>query len=246
MTEVITSSEEHFDTIRKCITKNATVKIATYNLYVGVLSDGRYVNDWGPGYRNEAGLLLDELCRKHCDVTIKVGKPRQAHCPLKGVSIPREETENYLNTSNLIVTIGEKYPGYNIQDIDDYGYLEFLASRQIKPEFWTIASRAELKRRGVEKLPDPYDPRYYDSEDSCSKQTTEEKWDDKFKEAKKRWAKINFQLVEESHMKLVLVSPHHSIFGGRNFTDSSDVDLTFYSKEKKLYNTLMKEFEQLT
>jgi hypothetical protein len=62
----------------------------------------------------------------------------------------------------------------------------------------------------------------------------------------KRW-KFKFILLANSHTKLMLVSPDHCLFGGRNLSDSDTMhDLTFYTRDKQLYGQLCEIFEKLT
>jgi len=173
--EIINSKDEYFRKINNLLKKNSEVKIATFNIYTGVLDDGRFVNDWGGKFFNNVGALFDTLTLKSCDVHIKVGVPRKSDCPLKNVDVFTKDGE-------LI-------------------------------------------------------------EDDCAVAKKDGKWDKRFEESKKRWKRIKFDTIENSHVKLVLISPNHCIFGGRNLSDSRDSDLSFYVSDNKLYKELLEIFD---
>jgi len=167
MTEILVTKSEYFDKIDKIISQDCDVKIATYNIYTGVTTDGRYVNNWGGGqFENRVGHLLDNLTNISSSTTIKIGKPFFGECALM-----------------------------------------------------------------------------HDSQ--CSMMDKENNWESRLRHTKRRWHKIDFKLIENSHIKLVLVSPDHCLYGGRNFADSDNLDLSWYEQDLAQYKKLVKIFNVL-
>lgn len=177
MIEVIEHKQDYFRKISSLLEKNSKVKIATFNIYTGVLDDGRYVNDWGGKFFNNVGALFDLMTLKSCDVHVKVGVPRKSTCPLKDLSAFTKDGE-------LI-------------------------------------------------------------EEECLLGKRDAKWDGRWAETRKRWKRINFEEIGQSHVKLVLISPNHCIFGGRNLSDSGDSDLSFYTADDDMFEELLNIFERL-
>lgn len=80
--EILQTKQSFFNKINKILKSKAKVHIATYNVWTGVLEDGRYTNDWGGRYINEVGALFDEMMLNKCDVQVKIGVPRSGKCEL--------------------------------------------------------------------------------------------------------------------------------------------------------------------
>jgi hypothetical protein len=82
--KIITSLEEYFKIIKTLARPKAEIRIATYNLFAGVLPDGRYTNDWGKeNWHSNVGELLDHLHELDVKVEIKIGKPLFGKCKLQ-------------------------------------------------------------------------------------------------------------------------------------------------------------------
>lgn len=79
---ILQTKQSFFNKINSLVKSKASVKIATYNVWAGVLDDGRYTNDWGGKYKNEVGMLFDNLAMNKCNVIVKVGVPRSGKCEL--------------------------------------------------------------------------------------------------------------------------------------------------------------------
>ena len=176
--EILQSKSLFFSKIRTIIKRNAEVNIATYNIFTGILDDGRYTNDWGGKFFNEVGALFDNLSLKDCHTHIKIGIPRPFKCQLY-----EEIVESDVNNT-------------------------FDASH-------------------------------------CSSVSKSAKWDSRFEHIKTRWNRIKFSVVDNSHIKLILVSPNHYIIGGRNLSNSEDKDLSFYDTNQDMYNQLLNIFNKL-
>jgi len=80
--EILVSKQSFFTKINQLIKNKAKVHIATYNVWTGILEDGRYTNDWGGKYLNEVGMFFDSLMLNNCSVTVKIGVPRGGDCKL--------------------------------------------------------------------------------------------------------------------------------------------------------------------
>jgi hypothetical protein len=81
---IVSTAAEYFAAIRSLVVQGSDVKIATYNLFTGMLHDGRYMNDWrNPAYHNEVGALFDDLQRAGARVEVKIGKPLFRACPMQ-------------------------------------------------------------------------------------------------------------------------------------------------------------------
>jgi hypothetical protein len=82
--KIVTSNEEYFKIIKTLARPKSEIRIATYNLFAGVLPDGRYTNDWNKAnWHNNVGELLDHIHKMDVKVEIKVGKPLFGTCPLQ-------------------------------------------------------------------------------------------------------------------------------------------------------------------
>jgi len=83
--KIITSNEEFFRFIRLLAKrKGAEVRIASYNLFTGVLDDGRYTNDWSNvKWHNDVGELFDLLYKNGVKVEVKIGKPLFKSCKMQ-------------------------------------------------------------------------------------------------------------------------------------------------------------------
>jgi hypothetical protein len=79
----------------------------------------------------------------------------------------------------------------------------------------------------------------------CAMHAQGEKWDTRLQNVDKRWPKFRYKVLANSHAKLVLITPHHSIFGGRNLSSSDLQDLSFYSDDPALFKKLMDFYERL-
>lgn len=176
--EILQSKSIFFSKIRHLIKRDAEVNIATYNIFTGILDDGRYTNDWGGKFFNEVGALFDNLSLKNCKTHIKIGIPRPFKCQLYEEMIDSDEPHN------------------------------FDASH-------------------------------------CSSVSKSEKWDARFEHIKNRWNRLKFSVVDNSHIKLILVSPNHYIIGGRNLSNSEDKDLSFYGFNQETYDQLLNIFNTL-
>lgn len=84
-----------------------------------------------------------------------------------------------------------------------------------------------------------------DKEVGCSAKEKNRKWFGRYDHVVERWPKINFMLLNNSHVKLILIEGWHCIFGGRNLSDSNSHDLSFYSKDKTLFKKLKKVWKDL-
>lgn len=241
--EILETSQSYFNKIKKIIKVDSSVHISTFNIYAGVLDDGRYVNDWGGKFQNQVGKLFDYMDLRNCKVHIKVGKPRPSKCPLRGINIKTEALEKFVST-NTIINFG-KYKNTNIQDVTDWDYIEWMAKQDSVIQDgvnYTTLARAELLRRG-DKPPTAHPD--YPKEAGCSASTRDSKWDNRIKHTVEKWSRFNFEVIDESHVKLILVSPNHFVVGGRNLSDSNDKDLSFYSADNKLYGELLRLFNEL-
>lgn len=175
--EILQTRQEYYIKINSLLKKKSEVKIATYNMYAGVLDDGRFVNDWGGKYFNAVGAMFDIMALKSCDVHIKVGVPRKSECPLAGITV--------------------------------------------------------------------FDSNGTKIDDDCAISVRNTKWDQRIEATKKRWWRFKFDLIDKSHIKLVLVSPNHCIFGGRNLSDSEDSDISFYVSDDGIYKQLLDIFNNI-
>ena len=81
--KIVTENDEFFKVIDVLARPKSVIHIATYNLFSGVLDDGRYTNDWkNEKWRNRVGEWLDLVHARDTTVNIKIGKPLFKGCQM--------------------------------------------------------------------------------------------------------------------------------------------------------------------
>jgi len=79
----------------------------------------------------------------------------------------------------------------------------------------------------------------------CAARIKNTRWTKRFEKMAERWSHIKFDLCESLHSKMILIGPHHCIWGSTNLSDSSISDLTTYTADKAFYNKMKKMFEAI-
>jgi len=88
--KLLIDSTDHFKFMNECVADQpATIRLASYGLYAGILPDGRDVTEWGDKYKSQTRDLMEAM-RVVKDVRVLIGLYEYKSCKGKQTCIDCE------------------------------------------------------------------------------------------------------------------------------------------------------------